>query len=118
MMEKETTKMTTETKSKHTPGPWRMIKWSGSINVSTPDNGFGTQPQWKIWDENWQGNPKTVRDEAIANAALIAAAPELLEHGKIAVSILRFFEQKRYLEACDVEVLRNLEATIQKAEGK
>jgi hypothetical protein len=61
----------------HTKGPWKLLAWSDRIEVTTPDDGFFPQPKWTIWNGIWQ--PPSMREEQLANAHLIAAAPELLE---------------------------------------
>lgn len=70
----------------HTPGPWKVQEWDTEtgayIRVSTPDNGFGTQPSIVILPSESRNivacNGVSV-DEYRANARLIAAAPELLD---------------------------------------
>jgi hypothetical protein len=69
----------------HTPGPWEVFicddggKWTGwplSINPGYDENKsvVRTGGQWPYeWDS------KTSQDEAVANALLISAAPDLLE---------------------------------------
>ena len=57
--------------TKHTPAPWRFDEYNGKLWI-TDDTGIGTiaqlipEPDKGIWSED------------IANAQLIAAAPELL----------------------------------------
>ena len=65
--------------SKHTPGPWYRIpggdEWSrGSIGTKEP------KPETMDGDNWWTvASCNGLREEAEANANLIAAAPELLE---------------------------------------
>jgi hypothetical protein len=71
--------------SKHTPGPWRSIiddsggQWSGwplcVVAVDDPDRDV-VRPGGQ-WPYDW--GPATSQREAVANARLIAAAPDLLE---------------------------------------
>ena len=61
---------------KHTPGPWLIQQgdeWTGGIVTLHGYNEDGTPIYWTVASYNRQ------RDEAKANARLIAAAPELLE---------------------------------------
>ena len=107
--------------TQHTPGPWKVFicddggQWSGwplaidATNVVN-DNGdprtvvrTGGQYPYE-WDHG------TSRDEAVANARLIAAAPELLEALKETLAIAKRDEFGDY-------VIR-AEAAIAKAEGK
>ena len=68
--------------STHTPGPWKVEVWDYShatrprreLNVQTESNLIATV----AWDEG-KDNPYTIQhDEAMANARLIAAAPDML----------------------------------------
>lgn len=62
--------MTNENKPKHTPGPWELGKYEGHFHIIAEDGGN----TWHIADifDNPNINAK-------ANAALIAAAPEMAE---------------------------------------
>jgi hypothetical protein len=60
---------------KHTPGPWLIQQgdeWTDGIVTLHGHNEDGTPIYWTVASYNRQ------RDEAKANARLIAAAPELL----------------------------------------
>lgn len=66
--------MTSE--SKHTPGPWMVREAADFLQIAPPDNsepicemGLYPAPDW----------PKDEAAELMANARLIASAPELLE---------------------------------------
>ena len=62
--------------SAHTPGPWliqRGDEWADGIVTLHGHNEDGTPMYWTVASYNRR------RDEAEANARLIAAAPELLE---------------------------------------
>jgi hypothetical protein len=54
----------------HTPGPWEIESTHG-ITVGPADNGFVCRVRYATTAKQ--------RDEAFANARLIAAAPDLLE---------------------------------------
>lgn len=74
--------------SKHTPGPWAM-----------PDSGQGRISKVGV-NGGWDGMIATAdcgdyarsRSEGLANARLIAAAPELLEALKDAIQELEFLK--------------------------
>lgn len=68
--------------TKHTPGPWsfKTVSTDGASSVKGAD-GRGVA--------SVSGNIRRPADEMVANAALIAAAPELLEALKRTVSALR-----------------------------
>lgn len=58
--------------SQHTPGPWAADFTSSAVRVSAPEGSW-------ICKINWYSQlRKAMRDEAEANARLIAAAPDLL----------------------------------------
>jgi hypothetical protein len=63
----------TETKTTHTPGPWKVYRYSDSQNA--PQWTVGTEGGTRIADNLERGLPQ---DEAQANASLIASAPDLL----------------------------------------
>lgn len=70
------------TPTTHSPGPWKTEIWKYSGEKPHRDLIVQNNQFWlaKIaWDEGLD-NPYTIREqEARANAALIAAAPEMLE---------------------------------------
>ena len=75
--------MTTTTKSAaHTPGPWRIAANLKEITV----NGPGHVPIAELW-LNMHPN-----DERFANAALIAAAPDLLAELRGADTLAAFID--------------------------
>ena len=59
--------------AKHTPGPWFIRETPNRIEVCTDDCGEGA------WFPIWGVADVAPRSEGLANAQLIAAAPELLE---------------------------------------
>jgi hypothetical protein len=71
-------------KTKHTPGPWKCDERSGCVGVyekSRDVNCFSGVEEsfvhFKMYDKNENG--EWVENGEIANARLIAAAPEMLE---------------------------------------
>ena len=90
--------------AKHTPGPWRAFKSTDGYSVD--DYIGGIHPAPKV-----EGNGE---DEARANAALIGAAPDLLE---VAQEALRHF-QGEDLETATLtkyDLIPLLEEAIKKA---
>jgi hypothetical protein len=92
-----------ETKAKHTPGPWQLrLRIRDSAIIETDDRTIATTLHYGDTDK-----------QADANARLLAAAPELLEACKAALSELAMPEIS--MEGRLQKVLR---AAIAKAEDK
>lgn len=71
------------TETKHTPGPWSVLKWSKRMSIEGNIHQVTNRENYPAafvpaWDAPEDGQVDGT-DEAIANARLIAAAPELLE---------------------------------------
>jgi hypothetical protein len=62
--------------SKHTPGPW-VVGNQDPLNFGVP-RGWGTEPIGFVYGPSFPEHSE-VGQRALANARLIAAAPELLE---------------------------------------
>lgn len=96
-----------KTENKHTPGPWRAIEWSSHVptTVARIENGKTTV----IAECSGNGRHS---DESIGDAALIAAAPELL-------SALEYLTEE-YIKvgALCLEDFDLAKAAIAKAKGK
>lgn len=95
-------------KTKHTPGPWRFT-------TSPQPNGcpiVGSNGLM-ICMLAHSINHEDQKEEALANAALIAAAPELYEACVAAESILSNMDTLRHLG--DFPALDSLRAALQKA---
>ena len=60
------------TTAKHTPGPWHVYNSNGIIEIHTKN--FGTVVKWQGFD-----GIELTQKRNLANARLIAAAPDLLE---------------------------------------
>jgi hypothetical protein len=91
---------------KHTPGPW---------HVTGSDVGGAMVVTDQVEIAGWPDMPQ---DRSMANARLIAAAPELLEACKQALTAatepVSFAEMKAEAE----RVIKALRAAIERAEGK
>lgn len=98
--------------SKHTPGPWNFrTAYNGDCGISADGTGVFVEAFAEI-----RNSGENAREEAGANAKLIAAAPDLLEAGR---NILDTFEAWDGMSECPVtfgelEALRN---AIAKAEA-
>ena len=68
----------------HTPGPWSVDCWTGTLQGDTAHQGTHEA----VWKDELLICPTglTSDPEALPNARLIAAAPELLEALQIAVA--------------------------------
>lgn len=60
--------------TKHTPGPWLATGWENTV-VNIPDTHHGGHLTICVYP----ASGRAPRSEAVANARLIAAAPDLLE---------------------------------------
>lgn len=108
----------TDKKPQHTPGPWKVIRGElGGTNdqmvyVVDANSKAVTLPikiSWPIkWDEG---------EQILANAHLIAAAPDLLEAAKNALSLIEQKPQSSMTEQA-IQWEEELRAAIAKAEGK
>ncbi len=58
--------------TKHTPGPWKLIE-QGDANM------YGMVTAGNRWIISFQQNGELMSETELANARLMAAAPELLE---------------------------------------
>ncbi|KAA0970280.1 hypothetical protein FPY71_07070 [Aureimonas fodinaquatilis] len=109
------------TQAKHTPGPWSVFiddsggQWTGwPLSISavneTDKTVVRTGGQWPYeWDN------ATSQREAVANAQLIAAAPDLLEVLKRIDSVMDFSgTQYSQFDGLQEQML----AAIAKAEGR
>lgn len=104
--------------SGNTPGPWGVcldIGVDGNINVFAPDE-MGKAIALIDVREHADDKDQASREEALSNARLIAAAPELLN----ALVELLAHAAKRgwWLESHAVEVMNEARAAIAKAEGR
>lgn len=105
---------------KHTPGPWninalsRKMTITGNVHQVTDDKRFPTAFV-PAWDAPAKGEIDGT-EEALANARLIAAAPELLEAAKAALASSSLSESEPGgINILAVEAM--LRASIAKATG-
>lgn len=121
--------MQTETKAKHTPGPWTV---SGAIKLVGDPNADGA---WNLYcadvlptSEDFLGTICGIqsadhvkgisREEAEANARLIAAAPDLLEALQVAeLACAELCQGQDEANEC-WNTLRTVRAASAKAEGR
>lgn len=89
------------TKAKHTPGPWRR---NGHTSIESKDR----------WIASTDSGGVKGFSEDVANAHLIAAAPELLEALKAALPHLQW--ANIHGSRCDEQIAQT-QAAIAKAEG-
>ena len=106
----------------HTPGPWRSIvddtggQWSGWPLCIVPENDddksvVRTGGQWPYeWDA------ATSQREAVANARLIAAAPDLLEALLTALPYVEDHEESNvYKRGAVARAVAQIRAAIEQA---
>ena len=126
--------MTTQTKGKHTAGPWTLVSenlkrefviysHNGLKEIAFPKT-IVSQRNSEYWKNNksdsktlWE---KIASEEEQANAQLIAAAPELLEALKqMKIAFNEIYLQSDYLDDSNIceEALKNANQAIAKAEG-
>lgn len=100
--------------SKHTPGPWSVVPapTGDDINIAAPypvdfalakahPNGFAVACAWALWDRD--GGERA----QMANARLIAAAPDYDIAAGLAITALAF-EQERAQRAGDELAFRQI----------
>lgn len=97
-------------KAAHTPGPWRINPEYKEIVLA------GTDTQIAVAGARPGFNPLVVMGEQLANAALIAAAPDLLAACQRARDAINFHKD---MSAADrKQAFDQLESAIARAEGR
>jgi hypothetical protein len=92
--------------TKHTPGPWNLIE-KGDANM------YGMVTVGNKWVISFQQNGELMTDTQMANAKLIAAAPDLL---KALVDMVNAdLDDTGFAEHNKVIASRNAKAAIKKA---
>ena len=92
--------------TKHTPGPWRFVE-QGDANM------YGMVTAGNRWIISFQQNGELLSETELANAKLMAAAPELLEALISAKKLIGSFRIKK--EIPTQEIWEQIEAVIKKA---
>ena len=92
--------------TKHTPGPWEAVTSTEKV-LDTVINEFG-DPICQLHNGGFNFKPDNIE----ANAALIAAAPDLLEALKALMPIVKHFVENK-----DFTFIVKAEAAIAKAEN-
>jgi len=106
--------MNTQTQINHTPGPWITFIRTFGPEVIT-DNEAGK----RLASLHWATCRDIDENESIANARLIAAAPELLEACKLALGQLEGVNPTSGVHSSSLSAdIRIIKEAISKAEGK
>ena len=92
--------------TKHTPGPWKLIE-QGDANM------YGMVTAGNRWIINFQQNGELMSETELANARLMAAAPELLEALISAKNLIGSFRLKK--DPPSQQVWEQIESVIKKA---
>lgn len=74
--------------AKHTPGPWKMIEGKADLRQMSSIV-LANDPDYQIAYVNTEWSHKAGREQDLANARLIAAAPDLL---RIALKIMDSYD--------------------------
>lgn len=106
------TETTAEQAGKHTPGPWRSSWYEENSRTHIGSWGLtaGSDSRRVVFRRCKQGDAT-----ALANARLIAAAPDLLAACKAALPRLN---ARRFDTAAHDDIVTQLEAAIAKAESR
>lgn len=112
----------------YTPGPWKAapsyrggdyietdgLNEEGELRLITcPGNGGAVSYSQKVCQLQWSGTP-----EWAANAALIAAAPDLLKACTAAMNALRSYQYSNASPELAEEIADSVEEAIAKARGE
>lgn len=108
---------------KHTPGPWRFIedgRTEDEHNVGKPltIGHYGTLDDLANVFSHDDSTVSVPREEAVANARLISAAPDLLIAAKEAVIVIASIAKARHLDPMQGTCMPGLIKAIKKAEGR
>ena len=100
--------------SKHTPGPWKAIEWA--TNARTTVVSDARVGRIVVAECSGQGRHT---NESLADAQLIAAAPELLQEAKTVIA--EFFEEYEHPDyypenSPTIQAIKRLQAIVRKIE--
>ena len=118
----------TEKAAKHTPGPWRAaVEMNGSQKIASVMKGTDMLGGHNVFT-NISSNEPITGQEPVANAALMAAAPEMekcLKDARKAIASLNkgalgwaHTEQGEPMYPYRDELLHNIDKALAKAHGK
>ncbi len=99
--------------TKHTPGPWKVVKPNNPGPQQENDRLIATKDKKHVAEIFQYQNHKNQNGPSLANARLIAAAPELLEACK---AFVEAWEKSLQLEKTDT-ALRLAKTAIAKVAG-
>lgn len=106
--------------TKHTPGPWRIGKtsgWSGTEVKAIASVAWCAKAS--SYSSSWGESQEISADEALANAHLIAAAPDLLAACEACMTLLVRYENKSIApEVGTGAAINAAHAAIAKARGQ
>lgn len=108
--------------TKHTPGPWGKTDHVDGQHLYVPHADITTPGGFhiatvRLSNHTYGGTPAEAAEKS-ANAALIAAAPELLEAARYALDCATHKRDGRTLEEMAQRVRELLTSAIAKAEGR
>ncbi len=109
-----------DNESKHTPGPWvvRVGRYEGA-RIERDREPVALVPADETVEDPRSGQiHETVSDRGLANARLIAAAPDLLEALKTAMKVLNGLAEDGIWSYTLGEVEKVAQRAIDKAEGR
>lgn len=103
---------------RHTQGKWQSNSYSLEI-IEDANNNIICDLNPLMWNGKYFDNAIWIKnkEEAEANAKLIAAAPELLEALEFAQKVLIYKNNRNQLTTDEVRVLRAINEAILKATG-
>ena len=91
--------------TKHTPGPWKLIE-QGDANM------YGMVTAGNRWIISFQQNGELMSETQLANAKLMAAAPELLstlKHCTEALKVVCSSATKPFIERAEAAIKKATE---------
>jgi len=99
----------------HTPGPWKIEHAPTSLEI-VGERYVASVYNWSLEYSAYKETNKALNEEAIGNANLISAAPELLLAIKECIEVLGDYEAE--LNEPKGTLRYKLESLVKKTEGK